>query len=70
MPTQLPSIEIEIVAMNVATDFASAQKLSESLYAEFGQLQIRDSTRKQYVRAIENFCQFAYRTHLGSSEMG
>ncbi len=26
----------------------------------FGQLKIADSTRKQYVKAIENFCQFAY----------
>jgi hypothetical protein len=33
---------------------------SDSLWAEFGQLKIADSTRKQYVKAIENFCQFAY----------
>jgi integrase/recombinase XerC len=33
---------------------------SEDLWAEFGQLKIADSTRKQYVKAIENFCQFAY----------
>ncbi len=32
----------------------------DNLWAEFGQLKIADSTRKQYVRAIENFCQFAY----------
>jgi integrase/recombinase XerC len=32
----------------------------DDLWAEFGQLQIRDSTRKQYVKAIDNFCQFAY----------
>jgi integrase/recombinase XerC len=32
----------------------------DNLWAEFGQLKITDSTRKQYVRAIENFCQFAY----------
>jgi integrase/recombinase XerC len=33
---------------------------SDSLWAEFGRLKIADSTRKQYVKAIENFCQFAY----------
>jgi integrase/recombinase XerC len=33
---------------------------SDDLWAEFGQLKIADSTRKQYVKAIENFCQFAY----------
>jgi integrase/recombinase XerC len=33
---------------------------SDNLWAEFGQLKIVDSTRKQYVKAIENFCQFAY----------
>jgi integrase/recombinase XerC len=33
---------------------------SEDIWAEFGQLTIVDSTRKQYVKAIENFCQFAY----------
>ena len=60
MPTQLPSIEIEIVAANVSADLASIQKWRESLWAEFGQLKIADSTRKQYVRAIENFCKFAY----------
>jgi integrase/recombinase XerC len=60
MPTQLPSIEIEIVAANVSADLASTQKWRESLWAEFGRLKIADSTRKQYVKAIENFCQFAY----------
>jgi integrase/recombinase XerC len=30
------------------------------LWAEFGQLKIADSTRKQYVKAIEHFCLFAY----------
>jgi integrase/recombinase XerC len=33
---------------------------ADTLWAEFGQLKIADSTRKQYVKAIENFCQFAY----------
>ena len=33
---------------------------SDSLWAEFGQLKITDSTRKQYIKAIDNFCQFAY----------
>jgi integrase/recombinase XerC len=33
---------------------------SDDLWAEFGQLKIADSTRRQYVKAIENFCQFAY----------
>ena len=32
---------------------------ADNLWAEFGQLKIADSTRKQYVKAIENFCQFA-----------
>jgi integrase/recombinase XerC len=32
----------------------------DNLWAEFRQLKIADSTRKQYVKAIENFCQFAY----------
>jgi integrase/recombinase XerC len=33
---------------------------ADNLWAEFGQLKIADSTRKQYVKAIENFCQFTY----------
>jgi integrase/recombinase XerC len=33
---------------------------ADNLWAEFGQLKIADSTRKQYIKAIENFCQFAY----------
>ena len=33
---------------------------SDDLWSEFGRLKISDSTRKQYVKAIENFCQFAY----------
>jgi integrase/recombinase XerC len=33
---------------------------ADNLWAEFGHLKIADSTRKQYVKAIENFCQFAY----------
>jgi integrase/recombinase XerC len=33
---------------------------ADNLWEEFGQLKIADSTRKQYVKAIENFCQFAY----------
>jgi integrase/recombinase XerC len=33
---------------------------ADNLWAEFGQLKIADSTRKQYVKAIDNFCQFAY----------
>jgi integrase/recombinase XerC len=33
---------------------------SDSLWVEFGQLKIADSTRNQYIKAIENFCQFAY----------
>jgi integrase/recombinase XerC len=33
---------------------------SQHLWEEFGRLKITDSTRKQYVKAIENFCQFAY----------
>jgi integrase/recombinase XerC len=37
-----------------------ATTASDNLWAEFGRLQISDSTRKQYVKAIENFCQFAY----------
>jgi integrase/recombinase XerC len=32
----------------------------DNLWAEFGRLKIADSTTKQYVKAIENFCQFAY----------
>jgi integrase/recombinase XerC len=32
----------------------------DNLWAEFGQLKIADSTRKQYVKAIKNFCQFVY----------
>jgi integrase/recombinase XerC len=38
----------------------STNETNQSLYAEFGSLKIADSTRKQYVKAIENFCQFAY----------
>ena len=33
---------------------------SDDLWTEFGSLKIADSTRKQYVKAIENFCAFAY----------
>ncbi len=33
---------------------------SDHLWAEFGSLKIADSTRKQYVKAIENFCAFTY----------
>jgi integrase/recombinase XerC len=44
----------KIVPVNVTVVAA------DNLWAEFGQLKIADSTRKQYVKAIENFCQFAY----------
>jgi integrase/recombinase XerC len=33
---------------------------ADNLWVEFGRLKIADSTRKQYVKAIENFCHFAY----------
>ncbi len=33
---------------------------SDNLWSEFGRLKISDSTRAQYVKAIENFCAFAY----------
>jgi integrase/recombinase XerC len=41
----------------------------DNLWAEFGQLKIADSTRKQYVRAIENFCQFAYSSSATSERI-
>jgi hypothetical protein len=53
-------LSVNQVAANVSADLVSTQKWRESLWAEFGQLKIADSTRKQYVKAIENFCQFAY----------
>ena len=42
---------VKIIPVNTCSDFVSDT---------FGQLKIADSTRKQYVKAIENFCQFAY----------
>jgi integrase/recombinase XerC len=50
---------VEIIIQKVAP-VSVPVVASDDLWAEFGQLQIRDSTRKQYVKAIENFCQFAY----------
>ena len=52
---QLIQLQSPPIVSNLATTAAS-----DNLWAEFGQLQIRDSTRKQYVKAIENFCAFAY----------
>jgi integrase/recombinase XerC len=42
---------LKSIRVNTCSDFVSDT---------FGQLKIADSTRKQYVKAIENFCQFAY----------
>ena len=50
---------VEIVIQKIVPVVASIVT-SDDLWAEFGQLKIADSTRKQYVKAIENFCQFAY----------
>ena len=50
---------VEIVIHKIVPVFVPAVT-ADNLWAEFGQLKIADSTRKQYVKAIENFCQFAY----------
>ncbi|WP_373539934.1 tyrosine-type recombinase/integrase [Chamaesiphon sp.] len=50
---------VEIVIQKIVP-VAAPIVTSDDLWAEFGQLKIADSTRKQYVKAIENFCQFAY----------
>ena len=50
---------LEIVIQKIVP-VAAPIVTSDDLWAEFGQLKIADSTRKQYVKAIENFCQFAY----------
>ena len=50
---------VEIIIQKIAPISVSVVS-SDHLWAEFGQLKIADSTRKQYVKAIENFCQFAY----------
>jgi integrase/recombinase XerC len=51
---------VEIVIQKIVPVSIPAIASSDDLWAEFGQLKIADSTRKQYVKAIENFCQFAY----------
>jgi integrase/recombinase XerC len=51
---------VEIVIQKISPVSVPAIASSDNLWAEFGQLKIADSTRKQYVKAIENFCQFAY----------
>ncbi len=50
---------VEIVIQKIVP-VAAPIVTSDDLWVEFGQLKIADSTRKQYVKAIENFCQFAY----------
>jgi integrase/recombinase XerC len=50
---------VEIIIQKIAPVSVSVVA-ADNLWAEFGQLKIADSTRKQYVKAIENFCQFAY----------
>jgi integrase/recombinase XerC len=50
---------VEIVIQKIVSVSAPVVA-TDNLWAEFGQLKIADSTRKQYVKAIENFCQFAY----------
>jgi len=50
---------VEIIIQKIAPVSVPAVA-SDNLWAEFGQLKIADSTRKQYVKAIDNFCQFAY----------
>ena len=51
---------VEIVIQKIIAPVPFPIVTSGDLWAEFGQLKIADSTRKQYVKAIENFCQFAY----------
>jgi integrase/recombinase XerC len=53
-----PAVVITPVVEVQATSIPSAA--SQQLWEEFGRLKITDSTRKQYVKAIENFSQFAY----------
>ena len=49
---------VEIIIQKIVP--VSVPVVADNLWAEFGKLKIADSTRKQYVKAIENFCQFAY----------
>jgi integrase/recombinase XerC len=57
----VPNLPPITITPTVPPTLASlTEDLRESLWAEFGQLKIADSTRKQYVKAIGNFCQFAY----------
>jgi integrase/recombinase XerC len=59
MSPNLPSVVITpVVERELLASIPTVS--SDELWAEFGQLKIADSTRKQYVKAIENFCQFAY----------
>ena len=58
MTRNLPAVVITPVIEVQAISIPSAA--SQQLWEEFGRLKITDSTRKQYVKAIENFCQFAY----------
>ncbi len=59
MSPNLPSVVITPVVER-ETLVSTLTVSSDDLWAEFGQLKIADSSRKQYVKAIENFCQFAY----------
>jgi integrase/recombinase XerC len=59
MSPNLPSVVITpVVERELLASIPTVS--SDDLWAEFGQLKIADSSRKQYVKAIENFCQFAY----------
>ena len=50
---------VEIIIQKIVPVSVSVVS-SDNLWADFGVLKISDSTRKQYIKAIENFCQFTY----------
>jgi integrase/recombinase XerC len=58
--TLIPIPQLIQLRSPLTTDGNLDTTASDNLWAEFGRLKISDSTRKQYVKAIENFCQFAY----------
>ena len=57
-PIPIPQLIQLQSPLTISGDLATTA--SDNLWAEFGRLKISDSTRKQYVKALDNFCQFAY----------
>ena len=51
---------LEVIVQKITASAIAPIVTSDNMWVEFGQLKIADSTRKQYVKGIKNFCQFAY----------